>query len=251
MSESPILAIPEIGPTQNNKYITHNDAIAALEAASNDIYTNSSVGAGPVALTETQASRYFVYVFSGASAAFDVTMPSTINGNNAKRVFAVRNADTVDALTIAASTGTGADVVLAALESAVIYQNYEDMYVISRAEATTPDSYDLGVYIPGLPDDNVEIMKFTAVRGFSLADDFAGSQGHAGINPTATATFTVKKNGSGIGTVAISSGGTFTFLTSGGAAETFVAGDRLSIETPTPQDATLENVSIVLLGVKT
>jgi len=249
VSESPILAIAEIGPTQTNKYITHNDAIAALEAASNDIYTNSSVGAGPVNLTESQATRHFVYVVSGASGNFDVIFPSQINFNNAKRVFAVRNADTVDTCTVKASTGSGSTVVVPPSSSAVIYQNYQDMFVLSAA-STAPDTYDLGVYVPDMPDDGAEILKFVAVRAFTLADDFSGSRAHVGTNPAATAVFTVKKNGASIGTISISTVGVATFLTSGTGVETFTAGDRLSIDAPTPQDATLADVSIVFLGAK-
>jgi len=250
MSESPILAIPEIGPTQTNKYITHNDAIAALEAATNDIYTNSGVGAGPLILTEDQATSYFVYVVSGASGNFDLRFPSTINGNNAKRVFSVRNADTADTCTVEATTGTGATVEVGPGESAVIYQNFEDLYLLGFVEAAGTLPYDVGVYLPGKPDDAAEVLKIVAVRAFTLADDFAGSRGHVGTNPSATATFTVLKNGGSIGTIAVSTVGVFTFLTSGSTVESFAPGDRLSITAPTPQDATLADISIVLRGVR-
>lgn len=250
MTDSPILAIPEIGPTQNNKYLTHNNAISALEAAANDIYTNAAVGAGPLALTESQASRYFVYTLSGATGAYIVTFPATINTNNAKRVFAVRNADTVDALTIKASTGSGATVVLDPGEAAVIYQNYQDMYSLGFTTAPGSDPYDLGVYIPGLPDNAAEVLKFIAVRAFTIADEFAGSRAHTGVNPTATAVFTVLKNGGSIGSISISNTGVATFSTTGGAAESFAAGDRLSVTAPTPQDATMADISIVFLGIR-
>lgn len=248
MSNSPILAIPEIGPTQTNKYITHNDAIARLEASTNSIFTNASVGAGPIALTEDQATSYFVYVFSGASGAFDVTFPSTINGNNAKRVFAVRNSDTVNTMTVKASTGLGTSIAVPAVSSAIIYQNFQDMYAISVG-TTAPESYDLGVYVPAQPGDAAEVLKFVAVRAFTIADDFAGSRAHVGTNPTATAVFTVRKNGASVGTLSISTVGAPTFATSGGATS-FAVGDRLSITAPTPQDATLADVSIVFLGTK-
>lgn len=248
MSNSPILAIPEIGPTQTNKYLTHNDAIALLEASTNAIFTNASVGAGPVALTEAQATQHFVYVFSGASGNFNVEFPATINSNNAKRVFAVRNSDTADTMTVKASSGTGGEVEVPPVSSAIIYQDFEDMYAISVG-TTAPESYDLGVYIPDNPNDGAEVLKFIAVRAFTLADDFVGSRAHVGTNPTSTAVFTVLKNGASVGTISISTVGAATFVTSGGATS-FAAGDRLSMTAPSPQDATLADISIVFLGAK-
>jgi hypothetical protein len=46
-------------------------------------------------------------------------------------------------------------------------------------------------------------------------------------------------------------GGTGTFATAGGGAETFAAGDRLSIINEDPADATLADLSITFLGKRT
>lgn len=251
MSKSPILGITEIAPTQDNKSITHNDAVKALEAASNAILAFSAIGAGPVTLTEAQATGNMVFTLVGGSAAFNVVFPSQINTVNAKRVFAVRNNDTTYDATIKASTGSGTTVVVKPGEGALIVQDYEDMTLLSSAPVVTANPYDIGVYVPSLPDDGAELLKFIAVRGFSLADDFAASRGHVGTNPTASAIFTVKKNGASIGTVTVSTGGVFTFNTTGATAETFVAGDYLSLEAPSPQDATMADISIIFFGVRT
>jgi hypothetical protein len=244
MSNSPILAIPEIAPNQNNKYITHNDAIAWLEAAANDILVKSAILAGPVTLSAVEATKYFVYRLSGGSAAFDVVFPSTINSNNAKRVFAVRNEDSAYAATIKASTGTGATVVLRPGETAIIFQSFEDMYPVGVVNA-----YDVAFFAAGTPADNGIIGTFVATRAFKLLDDFAGSRGHCVVNPDSTATFTVQKNGVTIGTVAISNVGAFTFATTGSAVESFAVGDRLTLIAPTPQDASLANVAISFFGI--
>jgi hypothetical protein len=241
---SPILAIPEIAENQNNKYITHNNAIAWLEGAMNDILVKNAIGAGPVNLSEAEATKYFIYRLSGASAAFNLVFPAQINANNAKRVFAVRNEDSADSATVKASTGTGATVVLAPGETAIIFQSYEDMYSLGVV-----NSYDLAFYGSGKPGDGAEWGKYVATRAFKLFDQFAGSVGHCRVNPTATAAFDVQKNGSSIGSVSISTGGTFTFTTTGSALESFAAGDRLTLVAPSPQDATLEDVSISFLGI--
>lgn len=243
MSNSPILAIPEIAANQNNKYITHNDAIAWLEAASNDILVLDSIGTGPVNLSQVQATKYFVYRLSGGSAAFDIVFPSTINSNNAKRVFAVRNEDAAYTATIKASTGSGATVVLRPGETAIIFQSHEDMYAVGVVNA-----YDVAFYAAGTPEDAGIIGTFVATRAFSLLDDFAGSHGHCEVNPGATAVFSVQKNGVEVGTVSISSVGVFTFATSGGAVS-FAAGDRMTLVAPTPQDTSLEAVALSFFGI--
>lgn len=251
MSTTNLLNITEVGESQNNKYITINNAFAALEQAANASLANSSIGAGPWAVDEAEISRYAVFTASGASAAYDIEMPSTVNSVNASRVFYVINADGTYDATVKASTGAGSTVTFAPGEAGAVYQDYEDMYLISKGEAVTVNPpYDVGLYIPGQPGDGAEVFKFVAVRAVEWPDDFAGSYGHVGTNPAdGTATFTVKKNGSAVGSIAISTGGTFTFATTG-AETSLVAGDRLTIEAPTPQDSAMADVGFNLAGAR-
>ena len=104
MATSSILNITQIAESQTNKYITHNDAIDALEQASNEIHVEAAAGAGPVTITEAEAVGHAVFELSGGSAAFDMTMPSTINVINAKRFFCVNNLDTTYVATIKATS---------------------------------------------------------------------------------------------------------------------------------------------------
>lgn len=249
MASSNLLNITQIAESQSNKYQTHNNAVDALEQATNATLENAAVGGSAWAISEAEIVRYYTFKASGASGAFDITVPSTVNSVNAQRVFAVRNEDTTYTATVKASTGSGTSVALAPGASAILMQTHEDVVLVSKSAGTTAP-YDIGLFVNGLPVDNDEVMKFVVTRAFSLADDFAGSQGQAGVNPTAAATFTVKHNGATIGTVAISTGGVFTFATSGSGTEDFVAGDRLSVTNPTPQDATLSDVGITFAGTR-
>lgn len=249
MANSAILNIPQIGESQNNKYITHNNAVDALEQASNANYVNSSVGAGPLAMSEANFTRHFVFVLSGGSNDFDVTFPSQVNSVNTERVFAVDNRDTTYAATVKASTGSGDTVVIQPGQAALLYQSYEDVYALALFAGSTVLPYDIGVYLPGQPGDNENIMEYRFPRDVEFADDFAGSYAFIGTNPTSTATYSIKKNGSAVGTMQVTSGGVVTFNTTGGATS-FTAGDRLTISAPTPQDATLADVSITLAGAR-
>lgn len=251
MSITSHLNINEIGENQNNKYITMNNAIGALAAAGQAVFEELSVGAGPVELTDAEASRYMVYKFAGGSANFDVEFPSVIGLNNVQRTFAVANLDTTYTLTVKASTGAGDIVVLAPNETALISQNYEDMTLISSGVAgAAARPYDIAVFVPGVTTDAQLIARVTILRAFKFADDFAGSDGNTGTNPTSAATFTFKKNGSTIGTLTFNTSGAPTFLTSGSGDETFAAGDILAIESQATADATMADISISLLGVR-
>lgn len=109
----------------------------------------------------------------------------------------------------------------------------------------------IGAALPGLPAAGQTVALLgLPVAGF-FAANFTGSVGSVGTNPTATAVYTVKKNGSTIGTISISTGGVLTFATSGGTTQTFAANDRLSIIAPGPADATLADVEFILKGTRT
>ena len=246
MSESPILAIPEVEELQNNKFLTINDAISLLEASTNDIYANAAVGAGPLTLTEAQATRYHVYKVSGAANNYNLTLPVTINGNNAKRVFAVHNNDTTYTVTVKPVSGSGTTVVLLPGQAALIYQTYEDMVALSRAGLTVP--YDLGFFVPASPEDGGMVLKFTAVRAVTIPADFAGSLGHCEVVPSdGDAVFDVQKNGSSVGSITINTSGVFAFTTSA-TPVSLAVNDRLSIIAPTPQDSTLADVNVNILA---
>ena len=90
----------------------------------------------------------------------------------------------------------------------------------------------------------------TFTQAVSFAGNFAGSYGSVGSNPTATQTFTVAKNGSSIGTIAVSTGGVVTFTTTAGAAQSFVAGDRLSITGPASPDISMSDLGFSLAGTR-
>jgi hypothetical protein len=101
--------------------------------------------------------------------------------------------------------------------------------------------------VVGKPANAQLVCIYTAAVSATFPVNFASpnSYGSVGANPTATATYTVYKNGSSVGTVAVSTGGVFTFTTAGFS---LAAGDRLTITAPSPQDTTLADVGITLAG---
>lgn len=108
----------------------------------------------------------------------------------------------------------------------------------------------LPVSLVGMPGASATVFLFTAPVAISFAGNFAGSFGSVGVNPTATATYSVKKNGSSVGTIVISTGGVVTFTTTSGASQSLAAGDVLAVVGPTSQDATLANGAYTLYGTR-
>jgi len=103
--------------------------------------------------------------------------------------------------------------------------------------------------VAGKPSAGQIVAIYTAAYAVIFPANFTSpdSKGSVGTNPTATATYTVYKNGSSVGTIAISTSGVFTFTTSG---FTLNAGDRLTIVAPGSQDTTLADVGITLVGTR-
>jgi hypothetical protein len=249
MATSTILNITQIAESQTNKYVTHNDAINALEQSANDIHVNATV-TDPETITEAEAVGHGIFEFSGGVADFDVVMPAQINAINAKRYFSVNNLDTTYVATIKASTGTGAEVNLQPGEAGILYQDYEDIYLLCVPGGTAGPAYDIAFYFPGTPVGAQEMFKLTAARAFTLPDEFAGSVGDAGVGATASTVLTVLKNGGSIGTITIATGGGFTFVTTATIPETFAVGDEISVDNQATADATCGDINVTFKGTR-
>ena len=73
------------------------------------------------------------------------------------------------------------------------------------------------------------------------------SQGTAGVAATAITTYSIRKNGSNVGTIVFAAGATTaTFMMA--SATTFMAGDVLTMVAPASPDATLANLAWTLVG---
>lgn len=104
-------------------------------------------------------------------------------------------------------------------------------------------------FLGGTPPAASEIM---GIEPFTQDVDFmanwAGAQGYCITNPTASFTITIKRNLVTVGTIGISTLGVFTFATSGAAAMSFVAGDKMTLHAQSGTDATLADIGIQMPG---
>ena len=132
MPTTPLLGITQVSASQNNKEVTINDAITALENATNAKTDVSFASSTSILLSNTQATRNFIYVATGATADSILRFPNTINSVNFNRVFAVRNASGY-ALTVKFNTGAGTTVVIPNGETRLIAAlNALDMIVAAQ-----------------------------------------------------------------------------------------------------------------------
>lgn len=108
--------------------------------------------------------------------------------------------------------------------------------------ATGSGSYDIRFQRAGKPTAVEVILTFKVTTPFTMAA--TGHTGACTVNPTATASLPVKKNGTTVGTLEVSTSGVLSLV--GFSATAFATGDILTVEAPGTQDATLSGLSFVL-----
>lgn len=136
----------------------------------------------------------------------------------------------------------------------VIYANSLDSNSTETNVAAVLDQlalrpYDVGLFIRGGAGDVNKDFTFVVTRDFYVDDDFAGSRGYAATTDASDRTFTVKKNGSSIGSLTFAATSNTCTFTTTGTAESFVAGDRLTITTPAAL-GTLADISLTFNGTR-
>ena len=107
-------------------------------------------------------------------------------------------------------------------------------------------TYDLLVNYPGMPGVSEIMARFVFPRAVIIPTGCTGSRASAGTTPTATATATIQKNGSNVGTITFNTDGTTSFTCA--APISLVAGDVLTVTAPSVVDLTLANLSVTLVG---
>jgi hypothetical protein len=148
-----------------------------------------------------------------------------------------------------APTGTGLVVVNTGVASAKVMSGdaaidtATGIITFTRKPALIPffmyGSLSTGIFFPILIPDDIPHIIFPA--------NFANSKGKCGNNPNTPLTFNITRNGGTVGTISVSTGGAFSFASSGGAIITFNAGDEL-IVVPTSVDLAITHVRGTLSG---
>jgi len=106
----------------------------------------------------------------------------------------------------------------------------------------------IGTFSEIWPTASQILLDWLFTESVTFADEWLGSRGSVGTNPTATFTMTVQKNGSSVGTVSVSTGGVVTFVTTG-TTVSFAAGDLLTLVAPATPDVTIARLRVTMKGV--
>jgi hypothetical protein len=116
------------------------------------------------------------------------------------------------------------------------------------------EPFDNSGYFSGLPTASASkvLVSVPIARAVTFAANFAGCYLKLrGTTATASTAFDIQKNGSSIGTATIALGGSSaTFVSSGGLAQSFAAGDLFALVAPATPDATADNAGWVFAGIR-
>jgi hypothetical protein len=190
---------------------------------------------------------------SGGNVANPSSSPPTTSGVPSTFFCAVKNIG-AGAVTFTPTSGTIDVSTLSTGESGWLFFNGTNWTLLKPPTPTPPvNLFAVVSAVTGKPAASQIVAIYTAFSAETFPANFGSpnqSYGSVGTNPTATAAYTVNKNGSSVGTVSISTSGVFTFTTSGGTSVSLAAGDRLTIVAPSSQDTTLADVGITLVGTR-
>lgn len=129
--------------------------------------------------------------------------------------------------------------------SSIQFSSDQSAFVIEVVEVSDAIAreYDRSIYVGGQPGAGAKIAQIVLPRAVRLEAGAGQSIAYVDTAPTDSQSFVINKNGSAVGTIdfaATKNEGTFSV-----ASEVeFAAGDRLELIAPSPQDATLADLSV-------
>ena len=100
----------------------------------------------------------------------------------------------------------------------------------------------------GILSASQSVLRYIATGGFYIPAGLTGTVASEGTATASTATFTLAKNGTAFGSIAIAPNGAVTLMAASQA--NLVAGDVLTLTAPATPDPTLANVAFGIGAVK-
>jgi hypothetical protein len=237
---SPNLAITHVAAAQNQKEVTINDAVDALDAATQGLLSVDFT-AGNVTLSDAQFRGASVFRAAGVSVARDLTVPAI------KRMFAVDNGAGSSTLTI--KRGSNA----IALDAGTAVLAYTDgttnglVALSASAGAAEAKTYLLSGAAAGVPASSARVFHHLAGMAFDLPAGLTGSAALAKTAATAQTDFDIQIGGVSAGTMRFAAAATTaSFIFASPAAVT--AGAEIEILAPATADATLADITWTIKG---
>lgn len=244
MTTTPNLLITHIAANQAQKEVTANAGFDALDKAFCQ-FTAIALADANLTLTDAQMLGNFFVKFTGAlTAARTITVPARA------KMLVVENATTGgSALNVKTPTGTA--VGIPPDERKLLYCDGTTLQIV--AEVSVSDvvtfPYDIGGTLPGIPAGASVVLRYPVPRAIQFPAGMTGSRAVAAVSSGATATFSIRKNGTQFATMQFSAGvPTATFAAA--SATTFDPGDVLTVIAPDPADGSLADIGFALSGIR-
>jgi hypothetical protein len=232
---SPNLAIAHVAASQNQKEVTINDAIDALDRAMTDTLA-LDLSAGSLALTAAQLRAAMVLHPMGALAG-----PGAVLVPQIRRVFALVNTDS--AFTITVERGALAIVVQPGENALLICDGTADG--LFRVGPGTP-VYDFGMVTGTSPGAGEVLGKVVIPRPLLIPPDLAGSAVHVDTAPDNDFAIAMTRNGAAVASITVHADASASLATSANAAVAIVAGDVIRFVAPADPDASIAGISLTI-----
>lgn len=213
MSNTPKLVLPELSVSQSSKEVTVNDSLRILDALVQFNVISQTTPAQPG---------------SPADGATYILTASPTGTNWAGHAREIAYFKSTAWIFLTPDVGMLAYVVNEAKFYVCTASGPPAVWTLQAASAAI---YDIGCSVQGTPVVSVALFRIPAPRSFSFPASFTSSKAVCGTNPTSTTIFSIRKNGSEIGTASFNTSGVCTYAGAGGS---FVPGtpDVLTIVAP-------------------
>lgn len=242
MTTTPNLLIEHIAANQAQKEVTANAAFDALDKALCQVNSITILDVDTT-LTDAQMLGALSMKFTGT-----LTVGRTITIPAKAKLLMVEN-NTTGGFTVSVKTPSGTAVSFAVGDRKLLYCDGATFQIVAETYTGVSIPYDIGGTLGGIPTGGSIILRYPLPRAVRFPTGLPNSQGVAGTASGATATFSVRKNGTQFATMQFAAGistATFTAAT----ATDFAAGDVLTIIAPSPADSTLSDIGFSLAAIR-
>jgi hypothetical protein len=232
---SPNLAIAHVAASQNQKEVTINDAIDALDRAMTDTLA-LDLSTSPLTIGGAQLRSAMVLLPMGA-----LTGPASIPVPPIRRVFALLNTDSAFAITV--ERGAAAIAVQPGENALLICDGTADG--LFRVGPGAP-VYDFGMVAGTAPGANEVLGKVVIPRPLLIPADLAGSAIHVDTAPDADFVINMTRNGTAVASITVHDDASANLATSANAPVTIAAGDVIRFLAPASPDASISGISLTI-----
>ncbi|MGS4948039.1 hypothetical protein ACVDG3_21430 [Meridianimarinicoccus sp. RP-17] len=236
---SPNLFVPHVAAAQNQKEVTINDAVSALDLAITATLDVDCTAGGTIAVSVTQAQRHVRLLLTGTPGeSFVLRLPGVM------RILAIANT-TGQIATVDNETGAAVDVPAGA--QVLVHSSGSGVSPIGSGTAAA-QVYDFGMVAGDTPAADAVLGKVVIPRAITLPPDLAGAHAHVDTPPAAAFEIRVTQDGEQVATITLATDGTAAFATGGSSTVAIAPGQVIRFVAPAVPDTAIAGIAVTLAG---